>query len=349
MEYQCHGGKAVVQRLLDVLAAQPGFRLAEPGEFTRRGLLGGRIDLTEAEGLADLLAAETEVQRKAALHVAEGGLRKQVEQWRGAIVSLSAQAEAAIDYVDDEDETAIDSARLAREAFELAEAIEKLLESPRAEPLKEGIRVVLSGPPNAGKSSLLNALGGSDRAIVTDIPGTTRDSIEVPVTIAGISFVLVDTAGIRESDDVVERMGVARAEQESIGADILLWLGDKTEKIVHPRLVHVQTKSDLNTAEASADALCLSSVTGKGVDRLWETIIALASDFVPQENQAALNRRQADALASAVTSLKMASATDILLTAHGLRVAQDALDRLSGRTGMEDMLDALFGRFCLGK
>ena len=207
-----------------------GFPIGRARRIHQAGLLGGRIDLTEAEGLADLLAAETEVQRKAALHVAEGGLRKQVEQWRGAIVSLSAQAEAAIDYVDDEDETAIDFARLAREAFELAEAIEKLLEFPRAEPLKEGIRVVLSGPPNAGKSSLLNALGGSDRAIVTDIPGTTRDSIEVPVTIAGISFVLVDTAGIRESDDVVERMGVARAEQESIGADILLWLGDKTEK-----------------------------------------------------------------------------------------------------------------------
>ncbi|MEO8619343.1 MAG: tRNA uridine-5-carboxymethylaminomethyl(34) synthesis GTPase MnmE [Sphingomicrobium sp.] len=350
VEYQCHGGRAVVQRLLDVLAAQPGFRRAEPGEFTRRALLNGRIDLTEAEGLADLLEAETEIQRRAALQMAEGGLRKKVDDWRERIVDLSAQAEAAIDYVDDEDETGIDAARLANQASAIADEIDSILASPRAEPLKEGIRVVLGGPPNAGKSSLLNALVESDRAIVTDIPGTTRDSIDVPVTMGGIPFVLVDTAGLRDSNDVIEQIGIARAERELLSADILLWLGEGAEMPAHPSLVRIRTKIDLKPKLHQSDsALQLSSVTGEGIDLLWKTIVDLAGEYLPSPTQMALNRRQRDALAVVATALRITKETDIVLAAHGLRTANDALDRLTGRAGIDAMLDALFGRFCLGK
>ncbi len=284
VEYQCHGGRAVVHHLLDVLAGQPGFRIAEPGEFTRRALRNGRIDLTEAEGLADLLEAETEVQRKAALQMAEGGLRKRVEVWRDLIVSLSAQAEAAIDYVDDEDETGVDAERLADEAIAISAQIQASLDAPRAEPLREGIRVVLGGPTNAGKSSLLNALIAAERAIVTDVPGTTRDSIEVPITMAGIPFVMIDTAGIRQSDDVVERIGIARAEKEFGGADILLWLGASCDAPSHPRLLMVHPKSDLiAVAEYDGEEITVSSVTGQGIDRLWAKITSVAHEYLPGE------------------------------------------------------------------
>lgn len=350
VEYQCHGGRAVVQRLLDSLVAQPGFRLAEPGEFTRRGLLNGRIDLTEAEGLADLLEAETEVQRKAALQMVEGGLRRRVEHWRELIVTLSAQAEAAIDYVDDEDETSIDAARIASDASSLASEIQALLVSPRSEPLREGIRVVLGGPPNIGKSSLLNALIDSDRAIVTDIPGTTRDTIEVPINRAGIPFVLIDTAGLRDGVDTVEKIGVARAERELQSADILLWLGEVAEAPSHSKTLRIKAKCDIEpTVTKDHTIIPLSSVTGEGIERLWGEIIQQAAHLLPGESQIAINRRQAEALQSAAEALGGSSDTDIVLTAHGLRVARDALDRLSGRSGVEDMLDALFGRFCLGK
>ncbi len=265
-------------------------------------------------------------------------------------VDLSAQAEAAIDYVDNEDETGIDAARLANQASAIADEIDSILASPRAEPLKEGIRVVLGGPPNAGKSSLLNALVESDRAIVTDIPGTTRDSIDVPVTMGGIPFVLVDTAGLRDSNDVIEQIGIARAERELLSADILLWLGEGAEMPAHPSLVRIRTKIDLKPKLHQSDsALQLSSVTGEGIDLLWKTIVNLAGEYLPSPTQMALNRRQRDALAVVATALRITKETDIVLAAHGLRTANDALDRLTGRAGIDDMLDALFGRFCLGK
>lgn len=239
VEYQCHGGRAIIDRLLAVIVAQPGCRAAEPGEFTRRALGNGRIDLTEAEGLADLLEAETESQRRAALLMAEGGLSAQVETWRHRLVQLSAQAEAAIDYVDDEDETAQDAAQLASDAGILAGEIAAWLERPRAERLKDGVRVVLAGPPNAGKSSLINALVGFDRAIVTDIAGTTRDSIDVPVSVGGIPFVLVDTAGLRDTTDVIEKAGIDRSRSEVRNADIILWMGDPTASPDDPRVLRI--------------------------------------------------------------------------------------------------------------
>ena len=347
VEYQCHGGRAVVDALLDAMTSFPGLRMAEPGEFTRRALANGRIDLTEAEGLADLLEAETESQRRAALLMAEGGLRRRIEGWRQQLVELSARAEAAIDYVGNEDETGADETRLADEARALAAEFGEWLGRPRAEPLKEGVRVVAAGPPNAGKSSLVNALADSDRAIVTDIPGTTRDSIEVPLSLDGVPVVLVDTAGLRDSKDVVEAIGVARAKEQIARADVLLWLGSPADAPAHPRLVRLHAQAD-RRGTAPDGVLAVSAVTGAGLGELAGRIAELARTLLPAEGELALNRRQASEMEEAMAVLDQGGG-DLVRTAEGLRLARAAFDRLSGRAGVEDMLDALFGRFCLGK
>ncbi len=349
VEYQCHGGRAVADAIVSTLATQPGLRLAEPGEFTRRAFHNGRIDLTEAEGLADLLEAETEGQRRAALQMAGGGVRRLVEAWRNRIVLLSAQAEAAIDYVDEEDETATDTGRLADEAVAIAAELRQWLDRPRIEPLKAGIRIVVAGPPNAGKSSLINALSESDRAIVTDIPGTTRDVIEVPVAIDGIPFVLVDTAGLRDGEDMVERMGIDRAQSEIQRADILLWLGDPDVAPEHPQLIRIHAKFDIHGPESQIpESLAVSSVTRAGLSDLITELGARANRLMPSEDGIALNERQAIEISRAFAALQQRN-SDIVVLAELLRVARDALDRITGRSGIEDTLDALFGRFCLGK
>jgi tRNA modification GTPase len=349
VEYQCHGGRAVVEALLAVLASLPGMRAAEPGEFTRRAFANGRIDLTEAEGLADLLEAETESQRRAALLLAEGGLRRQVESWRQSVVDLSSRAEAAIDYVGEE-ETAADEAALAGEAKALADELGEWLARPRAEPLKEGVRVVAAGPPNAGKSSLVNALAESEKAIVTDIPGTTRDAIEVPLAIGGVPLVLVDTAGLRATGDTVERIGVARAEAQLGQADIVLWLGEPGESLSGEHVIRIHARADLlGRGEVPSGSLPVSAVTGQGLAELAERIVSEARNLLPAEGQLALNRRQAAQIAEAKAALAGVEDADLVAIAESLRLARSAFDRLSGRAGVEDMLDALFGRFCLGK
>ena len=348
VEYQCHGGRAVVEAVLAALGSLPGMRLAEPGEFTRRAFANGRVDLTEAEGLADLLEAETESQRRAALRMAEGGLRRQIEVWRQRLVELSARAEAAIDYVGDEEETGADEAALADEARALADELGRWLDRPRAEPLKDGVRVVVAGPPNAGKSSLVNALANSDKAIVTDIAGTTRDSIEVPLAIDGVPILLIDTAGLRASEDVVEAIGVGRAESHIERAEILLWLGEPEEGPRHRHLILVHAQAD-RRGNAPEGSLTTSVVTGEGLGELSRRIVAEARSLLPAAGELALNRRQAAELTQAREALADSAGTDLVHTAEALRLARSAFDRLSGRAGVEDMLDALFGRFCLGK
>jgi tRNA modification GTPase len=346
VEFQCHGGRAVVDAVLAALATLEGLRLAEPGEFTRRAFENGRIDLTEAEGLADLIEAETESQRKAAMLMAEGGLRKQIAEWQERLLGLSAEAERAIDY--DEDDSAVDPA-LARDCGALAAELQHWLDRPRAELLKDGVRVVVAGPPNAGKSSLLNAIAGEERAIVTDIPGTTRDHIEVPLAVGGVPIVLTDTAGLRESADAVEAIGVERAGRLVKAADILVWLGDPAEAPGHPRLIQVHPKADLH-GEGPAGSISISAKTGEGLKPLLERIGEEAKFLLPGEDSIALNRRQAAQLVDAHDALDRAGATtDLVLVAENLRQARAAFDRLTGRAGVEDVLDALFGRFCLGK
>ena len=336
--------------MLAALSKLPGMRAAEPGEFTRRAFANGRIDLTEAEGLADLLEAETESQRRAAMRNAEGGLRRQVETWREAVVTLSAQAEAAIDYVGDEEVAAGDERGLASEALDLADELSDWLARPRTETLKNGVRVVAAGPPNSGKSSLINALAGVDRAIVTSIAGTTRDVIEVPLAIGGVPFILVDTAGLRQSDDEVEKIGVERAEAEARRADILLWLGAPVEAPVHGRMTLIHARADLpGRCEVPAGSIAVSSTLGTGLAQLVDRLLIDARGIIPAEDQISLNRRQADCLAAAESALRDAANGKIEITADALRRAREAFDRVTGRSGVEDMLDALFGRFCLGK
>ncbi len=348
VECQCHGGRAVVDALLSALAGIDGLREARPGEFTRRAFENGRIDLTEAEGLADLIEAETESQRKAALALAEGGLRKQIGEWQERLLSLSALAEQAIDYDDDDFE--IDPA-LARDSGSLTDELRQWLSRPRIEPLKDGVRVVVAGPPNSGKSSLINAIAGQERAIVTDIPGTTRDHIDVPLALGGLPILLTDTAGLRETSDQVEAIGVARAEALVESADILVWLGEPRAAPDHPRLIKLHAKADLpGRSQAPAGSIAGSSATGEGLAGLLDRIAQEARTLFPGDDAIALNRRQAAHLAEAAEAVSgAAAATDVVLAAEDLRRARLAFDRLTGRAGVEDVLDALFGRFCLGK
>jgi tRNA modification GTPase len=349
VELHCHGGRAVLAAVLDALGGIEDLRQAEPGEFTRRAFENGRIDLTEAEGLADLSEAETESQRRAALMTAEGGLRKEISHWQQRLLDLSARAEAAIDYVDEDSVDANPS--LSRDCGALAAELSGWLARPRAEPLRDGVRVVIAGPPNAGKSSLLNTIVGFERAIVTDIPGTTRDHIEVPLALSGVPIRLTDTAGLRESGELVERIGVDRARQLTELAEVLVWLGEPVDAPDHPRLIQVHSRADLpERRESPAGAIAVSSVTGEGLIALTQAVVTEARLVLPAEGEIALNARQADCVAQARDALEQAeSSGDLVIVAESLRQARSAFDQLTGRAGVEDLLDALFGRFCLGK
>jgi tRNA modification GTPase len=344
VEYQCHGSRATVDALLAALTRQPGVRLAEPGEFTRRALANGRIDLTEAEGLADLLAAETEHQRRSALVRASGVLHSKLDGWRDRLLAASAAAEVAIDYADEEDGAA---APLPTDDLRaLASEIGELLAAPRVEPLRDGVRVVLAGPPNAGKSSLINALSQSERTIVTAIAGTTRDTIEVPLSIDGMPFMLVDTAGLRDSEDVVEAIGIDRARRELDRADILLWLGEASG--MPDGAVGLHAKADLD--ESIDGRPRVSAMTGEGVDALLALLADRARSLLPRPDSLALDRRQHELLEVARDAIASGAVLDDpLFVGEELRSARHAIDQISGRAGVEELLDALFGRFCLGK
>ncbi|UIJ45727.1 tRNA uridine-5-carboxymethylaminomethyl(34) synthesis GTPase MnmE [Sphingomonas cannabina] len=347
-ELHLHGGRAVVRAVDAVLAAMPGLRAAEPGEFTRRALANGRIDLTEAEGLADLLAAETEAQRRSAIASAEGGLRRQVEQWSARTVTLAARIEAAIDHEDEGDVEAESIATGVREdAGTLAREIEAMLVQPPAERLHEGIRVVLAGPPNSGKSTLLNAMAGREAAIVSPIAGTTRDRIEAPVTRRGIAWLLTDTAGLAaETDDPIEAIGIARAREAAALADIVLWLGDEAPP--EPAMLAIHPRADARPSRP--ERLAISAATGEGMEALWDVLVERATTLLPVPDAVALNRRQAELASAAAAALDFAAvASDPLLIAEELRHALVQFDRLTGRAGVENVLDDLFSRFCIGK
>lgn len=347
VELHCHGGRAVVAAVLAALAAMEGFRAAEPGEFTRRALENGRIDLTEAEGLADLLEAETEAQRRAALGAADGSVGRLINAWRREVIALSAQVEAAIDYVGDEDETALDLHAVEASIERLRQEWSEWLAQPRSDILRRGARVVLAGPPNAGKSSLLNAMVGEDRAIVTDIAGTTRDSVEVPLAIGGVPVVLVDTAGLRTASDEVERIGVARARDEAARADLILWLGDPELAPDHPNCLHVHAQCD-RYGRSDNGVLSVSALTGENIQALLKAVQARVAPLFPSEDGLALSDRQAKLVNEAYDALETSS-EDLLIRAEQLRQARGALDRIVGANSTDEMLDALFGRFCLGK
>jgi len=349
-EFHCHGGRAVIAAVEAALAALPGLRRAEPGEFTRRAFANGRIDLAEAEGLGDLLAAETELQRAAALANAGGALSRQVEAWREQVLALSAEVEGVLDFSDEEDAADLPEC-FTWNIGALAAEIGEWLARPRSERLGEGFRVVLAGPPNAGKSTLFNALVESEAAITSPIAGTTRDVIERSVAIAGVPFTFVDTAGLREGGgaDTIEAIGIDRAKGELARADQVLWLGPEGAGPEGAWEIAAQADRAGFTPKASA-RFTLSATTGEGVAALKSALVDAARGALPRPGEAALNARQHTRLAEAAEALGSAKAlSDPLLVAEELRRARLAFDRLIGRATTEDMLDALFGRFCIGK
>ncbi len=351
-ELHLHGGRAVVRGVEAALLPIPGLRRAEPGEFTRRAFLNGRVDLNEAEGLADLLSAETEWQRRAAVQMAGGAFSKAVEGWREALLALSATTEALLDFSDESDVGGAENIDISIRCIELHDAISAHHAGPSAEKLREGLRVVIAGPPNSGKSTLLNALVAREAAIVSDIAGTTRDLIEVPVAFEGIPFLLTDTAGLRDgTDDAIESIGIERAEAAMAAADMILWLGPEGKGPAHPKLREIEAKADdPGHAGKSAAALGLSAKTGQGLAELTAWLTSMAQTLLPPPDSFAINRRQRALLSDATQSLLRASnAQDLLITAEELRQARLSLDALTGRACTEDMLDALFGRFCIGK
>lgn len=345
-EFHLHGGRAVVAAVLAALAGLEGLRLAEAGEFTRRAFQNGRIDLTAAEGLADLLSAETQGQRRSALALAEGGLGRRVENWQRIVLQAAALTEAALDLSDEDD---VDEGAAAR-AGPLIDAVvaemDALRAAPSAERLRDGIRLVLAGPPNAGKSSLFNVLIDRDAAIVTAIAGTTRDRIEAPVVIDGLPFLFIDTAGLRDgAADPVEEIGIARSAEALAAADIILWMGPADACPAGALLI--AGRCDV---EPARPGLAVSVATGAGLEALRSEIVARARALLPGEGALALNARHRALLDEVLAALRAArSSADLLITAEHLRLARAGLDRITGRAGVEDMLDALFGTFCVGK
>ncbi len=350
VEFHCHGGRAVIAAVERALSLVPGLRPAEPGEFTRRALTNGRIDLTEAEGLADLLEAETEGQRIAAINAAEGRVSQAVRGWMDDVAMLSARIEAMLDFSDEDDvasdAAAFDAIRLAVDA--LADRIARVVDAPPVERLKDGIRVVIGGPPNSGKSTLLNLMGERDAAIVSAISGTTRDRIDVPVMRGGIAYVLTDTAGLIDTLDPIEAIGVTRAEQAITTADILVWLAD----IAPPRddAIWVHARADLAGRDVVPEgrAIAIAQTDPGSIDRLWDELHRRTDALLPRSDGVALKAHQRRQCAAAIAMLRETSG-DPLIVAEHLRRARSILAEVLGLDATGEMLDALFGRFCIGK
>jgi tRNA modification GTPase len=353
VELHVTGGPAVVAALLAELGQMEGLRAAGPGEFARRAFDNGRMDLTEAEGLADLVDAETEAQRIQALRQASGGLRHKAEAWHEAHLSILAEIEAAIDFAEDEEDV---SARMVADQLPAIVALKAEIEAHLsraafAERLRRGVTVVILGPPNAGKSTLINALAERDIAIVSEEAGTTRDLIEVHMDIGGIPVVMIDTAGIRETAGAIEAEGVRRARARAAEADLVLALVSPGEPAPRDALA-VLAKADALPADASApDALRVSAKTGEGMDaliaRLAERVGALAGKG---EEMLVTRERQRQALAACAEALGEAEREDdLVLRAEAMRRSIRALGELTGRISAERILDVVFSRFCIGK
>jgi tRNA modification GTPase len=345
-ELHLHGGRAVVAAVLAALGRLEGLRAAQAGEFTRRAFENGRIDLAQAEGLADLLAAETESQRASAMLLAGGALGRQVGLWQAALLQISALVEAELDHSDEDDVGNRDVARHFAMLEPLIARLRETLDAPPAERLRDGVKAVLAGPPNSGKSSLINVLADRDVAIVSAVAGTTRDRIEAPVAIDGVPLILTDTAGIHaDSGDSVEKIGISRAKEAVLAADIILWLGAADEAPAGALLI--AAKADLGQ---DRPGLPVSALTGEGLAALKQAIVRQARALLPKTGDVALNRRHRGILAECAAELEAArDASDLLITAEHLRAARAWLDQLTGKAGVEDMLDTLFGGFCIGK
>lgn len=363
-EFQVHGGRAVLALLFDSLSALPDLRPAEPGEFSRRAFENGLLDLTEAEGLADLVSAETEAQRRQALRQMDGQLGRLYDSWRADLIAAMAEQEAAVDFPD-EDLPPDLLARVGRRVDALRTAIRAHLEDRRAgERLREGLSVVILGQPNVGKSSLLNALAGRDAAIVSSRPGTTRDVVEVQLDLGGLPVTVADTAGLRSAAEEIETEGIRRALDRANRADLKLivveaartpYVPSDLAALLDDRALIVANKADLASDAARffqhRPIVPVSAATGWGINALLAEIQAFFErDLAPVGSLGITRARHRQALEDAEAALiRFSAAADPELAAEDLRLAARALGRITGRVDVEDILDILFGAFCIGK
>lgn len=358
VELHLHGGRAVVAGVVEALGRRAGLRPAEPGEFTRRAFEAGRMDLTAAEAVADLVAAETAAQRRQALRQMGGALARLYDGWRERLMRALAHVEAAIDFPDEDLPGGILGAAAAEVAALEAAIGAHLDDGGRGERLRAGVSVAIVGAPNAGKSSLLNALAGRDVAIVSARAGTTRDVIEVHLDLAGCPVILADTAGLRETDDEIEAEGVRRARARAAAADLTIALfdattppDDATRALVGPETIVVRSKADLGPPVGDVGGLPLSARTGAGLAALLARLTTAVTDRFAAGDQPALTRaRHRAALTEARDALgRSRSAPLPELAAEDLRLAARALGRITGRIDVEDLLDVIFRDFCIGK
>ncbi|MGR6329502.1 tRNA uridine-5-carboxymethylaminomethyl(34) synthesis GTPase MnmE [Sphingomonas sp. XXL09] len=350
VELHCHGGRAVVAAVLAALGRQSNVRPAQPGEFTRRALSNGRIDLAEARGLADLLSAETERQRVAAISAAEGVVSRQVRAWLTRLSALAARVEAQLDFADEDDVAGDDVALVAviDGMRTLADEWRSVIAEPPVERLRDGLLVVLAGPPNSGKSTLINLLSQRDVAIVSDIAGTTRDRIEVALVRDGLAYRLTDTAGLTETVDPIERIGVTRAGDAIEQADILLWLGDDAPPRADAVRVHARA-DQAGRVEMPADRdVAVRQDQPTTIGSLWSIIHARADALVPRIDAISFRAQERAALQQAFEAIATPE-DDPVLVAEQLRVASRLLATILGVDATEAMLDSLFGQFCVGK
>ena len=360
-EFQLHGGRAVIAALFAALGKIDGLRPAEPGEFTRRAFENGKLDLTEAEGLDDLIHADTDRQRKQALRQLQGLLGHRAQSWRRQIIEAMALVEAGIDFSDEGDVSEeLMAPALARVDALKNEIKETLAASAQSERLREGLQVAIAGPPNAGKSTLLNRLARREAAIVSPHAGTTRDVIEVHLDLDGYPVTLIDTAGLRETIDPVEQEGVRRARARAESADLVLWMCEADEVArkspefaggAAPVWV-IRNKVDLAPTRGEG-AFAISAVTGEGVDALVTALVDYARDYFGGGEAALVSRaRHRALLTEAVEALERAGSRageGDEIVAEELRIAIHALGRLLGRVDVEEILDSIFREFCIGK
>jgi tRNA modification GTPase len=358
LEFQLHGSRAVVARMLQALQREPGVRIAQPGEFIRRAFDHGKLALTSVEGVADLIDAKTDLQRKQALAQAAGGLAAKATEWRAMLLDALSLVTAEIDFADEgEAPTQVLSAVKGIAGGLLAEFREALSAASRGELVRNGFRVVLCGRPNVGKSTLMNALAQRDLAIVTEHAGTTRDVIEVELDLGGLPIILSDTAGLRETTDAVEAIGVQRSRLAMETADLVLWLCEASAsspgvELPHERVVVVATKTDQAELHPDWADVAISAKDGSGLSRLIDEIGGIGSQALAGESPLVTNARQRACVEAATRHVERLMADDVSaleFVADDLLRCADALQELVGRIGTEDVLGTIFTRFCMGK
>ena len=357
-EFHVHGSAAVIEAMFEVFRSVDSVRLAEPGEFTRRAFVNDRMDLVEAEGLADLLQARSEAQRRMAMHHMLGHASSQYEVWRTEMISLLAHLEAAIDFVEEDGVAAAALADIRPKTLDLVARLSRAAaEADRAGALRSGVKVVFAGAPNVGKSTLLNLVAAREAAIVSSRPGTTRDVIEVPVVLGGIPVILTDTAGLRTgAGDEIEVIGMQRARSEVAAADIVVWVTsvDVKQEMENPVLptLRVLNKSDLPGDTQGTD-LKVSAKTGEGIADLIAELEKLVRErFSGMEQASVIRTRHRDAVEESIRFLNDSlrhDARHIELAAECLRRACYSLGRVTGRVDVEDLLGKIFSEFCIGK